>query len=72
VLVVLLGVLLLVALVSAAGGVAVWAAGGVAVWLDVSVLVVELVLEVEDWVASVDDVLDAGALVLGADEVAPV
>jgi hypothetical protein len=72
VLVVLLGVLLLVALVSAAGGVAVWAAGGVAVWLDVSVLVVELVLEVEDWVASVDDVLDAGALVLGAGEVAPV
>jgi hypothetical protein len=62
---------LLVALWSAAGGVVVWAAGGVVDWLDVSVLVVELVLEVEDWVASVDEV-DAGALLLGADEVAPV
>jgi hypothetical protein len=70
--VLVLGVLLLVALWSAAGGVAVWAAGGVVDWLEVSVLVVELVLEVEDWVASVDEVLDAGALVLGVDEVAPV
>jgi hypothetical protein len=53
--------------------VALWsAAGGVVDWLDVSVLVVELVLEVEDCVASVDEVLDAGALVLGVDDVAPV
>jgi hypothetical protein len=53
--------------------VALWSVCGVVAVLLVSVLVVDVVLEVEDCVAlvSVEGVLDAGALVLGAVDAAP-